>query len=386
MKIIHLEATPVSVPYLHREVSSQVSRDGVTDIVLRLETDEGTIGWGEACSGADVSSVLAAVEAMRPFVIGASPWDHAAVRERLFLYGLWQFRAPTGCFAFAGIEMAMWDLCGKEAGQPLYQLLGGAVRSSVNYFYYLSRGDDASLRDQCADGLARGYSVFYLKVGLEDEADERMVGTVRDALGPGPALRLDANGTWTLPQARRMLQRLEPLDIDFVEQPVRDHPVENLAELRRTSPVRVCANEGLWSVPQAYERIRSRQADVYCFSTYWVGGLSSFRQLALVADLEGTLVCKHTHGELGIAAAAGHHAMLTLPNVVQGNQQTAAMNEYDILTEQLPISAGADWGLPSRPGIGVDIDDGRLRQAAAYFSEHGQFLPYQPDATTRLLA
>jgi L-alanine-DL-glutamate epimerase-like enolase superfamily enzyme len=386
MKITQLEATPVSVPYRHREVSSQVSRDGVTDIVIRLDTDDGLTGWGEACSGADVTSVLAAVQAMRPFVVGADPWEHAAVRDRLFFYGLWQFRAPTACFAFAGIDMAMWDLCGKAAGQPLYRLLGGAVRSSVNYFYYLSRGDDASLHAQCADGLARGYSVFYLKVGVDEAADKRMVRAVRSALGAGPALRLDANGSWSLPQARRMLRALEPFDIDFIEQPVRDYPVESLAELRRASPVPVCANEGLWSVPQAYERIRSRQADVYCFSTYWVGGLASFVQLARVADLEGALVCKHTHGELGIAAAAGHHAMLTLPNVVLGNQQTAAINESDILTEDLPIAAGPDWSLPARPGIGVDIDAEALRRAADRFREHGQFLPYQPDATTRTRA
>ena len=85
----------------------------------------------------------------------------------------------------------------------------------------------------------------------------------------------------------------------------------------------VCANEGLWSEADAYARIVARQADVYCFSPYWVGSLGAFHRLAHVAHLEGLQVCKHTHGELGIAATACHHLVLTLPNGVEGHQQTA---------------------------------------------------------------
>ena len=168
-------------------------------------------------------------------------------------------------------------------------------------------------------------------------------------------------------------------DIDFVEQPVRHDPVRHMAELRARLPMPVCANEGLWSEADAYERIVSRQADVYCFSPYWVGSLAAFQRLAHVAHLEGLQVCKHTHGELGIAATACHHLVLTLPNGVEGHQQTAQMMAGDVLAEPLPIATGPRWGVPGGVGLGVEpvaeaIADGHRR-----YELEGQFLPYQAE-------
>lgn len=378
MKIASLEVTPVSVPYRHTERSSQISRDGVTQVVVRVGTDDGLEGWGEACTGADAGSVLAALRAMEPFVIGRDPWDAEAIRAELFFHGLWQFRAGTGNFAFAGIDMALWDLRGRAAGVPLYRLLGGRRRESVDYFYYLHRAGNDELRRQCEEGLAAGYGVFYLKVGLDEDRDERMVRALREALGQGPLIRLDANGAWTVGQARRMLQRLAPLGIDFVEQPVREVPLGHLRELRECSPIPVCANEGMWSESDAYARITGRQADVFCFSPYWVGSILAFQRLALIADLEGLQVCKHTHGELGLAAAAAQHVLLTLPNAVAGNQQTAQVLEGDILAEPLPIASGPTWGAIDGPGLGVRVDDAALADAARRYELDGQFRPWTP--------
>jgi L-alanine-DL-glutamate epimerase-like enolase superfamily enzyme len=117
MKVSNVTVTPVSIPYLHREVSSVVQRDGVSDILVRVETDDGLVGWGESCSGADVESVAAALRAMFPFVLGRSPWESESIRADLFYRGLWAFRKGTGSFAYAGIDMALWDICGKSVGQ-----------------------------------------------------------------------------------------------------------------------------------------------------------------------------------------------------------------------------------------------------------------------------
>jgi glucarate dehydratase len=233
LKVVSVEPIPVSVPYSHREVSSQVQRDGVTDILVRIEADNGLVGWGESSSGADACSVEAAIRAIAPMVVDRDPWHRDSLRHDMWFHGLWQFRAGTGNFAWAGIDMALWDLCGKDAGQPLHRLLGGAVRASATYFYYLSRGDDGDIAEQCRQGLELGFGVYYLKVGLDDTDDLRMVAAARSALGAAPLLRLDVNGVWTPGHALRMLTRLADYDIDFVEQPVRDHPVEALAEVRR---------------------------------------------------------------------------------------------------------------------------------------------------------
>jgi L-alanine-DL-glutamate epimerase-like enolase superfamily enzyme len=376
VKIAALETIPISVPYTHREVSSQVARDGVSDVLVKLTTDDGLVGWGEACCGADTASVDAALRAMAPFVVGRNPWNREAMRRDAFTHGLWQFRAGTGNFAWAGIDMALWDLCGRSCDQPLWRMLGGLQEPEPTYFYYLARGTREALADQVADGLSHGFDVFYLKVGLRDDEDLAMVAATREALGSGPLLRVDANGSWTLPQAVRMLRALEEFEIDFVEQPVRDHPIDLLADLRNRTRITICANEGLWTTADAYARMRARQADVFCFSQYWVGSILRFRQLAWLADCEGLQVCKHTHGELGLAAAAAHHVVLTLPNGVAGHQQTAYMLEHDVLTRPLPIASGPRWGTIDGPGLGVDVDADAVAHAAARYRAEGQYVPW----------
>jgi len=378
MKIAKLEFIPINIPYTHREVSSQVNRDGVSDVIVKATTDDGLVGWGEACSGANLASVEEALRAMAPFVLGRSPWSSEAIRADLWHKGIWMFRKPTASFAYAGIDMALWDICGKASNQPVYNLFGGKVRESADYFYYLARGTAESLVGQCREGVARGYRVFYLKVGLDIAAECEMVRIVRETLGPDRRLRLDANGAWTVNQAIRNLDMLDQFHIDFIEQPVMPDPVASMQEVRARTRVAVCANEGMWTAEDAYQQITRRTADVYCFSPYWVGSLAQFQRLSRVAAMEGLQVCKHTHGEFGIAAAAAHHIVLTLPNIVDGNQQTAQMMCDDVLKTPLPITHGPEWGVPEGVGLGIEVDEEKVRRYHESYRREGQIQPYDP--------
>ncbi len=375
-KVEKVEYFPVNINYTHMEKSSQVDRAGVSDIVVKATSSEGLVGWGESCSGANLASVLEALHAMTPFVVGNSTWESERIRTNLWHNGLWNFRKGTANFAYAGVDMALWDLCGKSVDQPLYRLLGGRLRNEVSYFYYLGWGDDDELTAQCLDGLGKGYRVFYLKVGKDIEVEKRMFDTVRSVLPSHARLRIDANGSWRTAEAIRNLARLGPEFIDFVEQPVAPEPIVNMKEVRARGGVPVCANEGLWSTEQAYQQISERTADVYCFSPFWVGSLLEFQRLARVAAFEGLQVCKHTHGEFGISAAASQHVLLTLPNIVEGNQQTAQMMQDDLLTERLPIADGPIWGTPTGSGLGVEVDEEKLARYHEDYLRHGQILPY----------
>ena len=377
MKIVSAQITAVNVAYVHREISSQVQRDGVTAGVVRLETDDGLVGWGEACSGADMESVLASARAMTPFILGNDPWRGEDMKRDAWHRGLWQFREPTGNFAWAGFDMAMLDVCGKQAGVPVHALLGGAQRDSVDYFWYLSGDDLDELLEYAQLGLERGYTTFYMKVGLDDDADLARVRAVRSFIGNDARLRVDANGAWSIAQARRLLAQLDDAHLDFVEQPVRQVPRDLLRDLRQLVATPVASNEGLWSEEQARERIEARVADVFCFSPYWVGSLRGFQRLGYLVYEHGAQVCKHTHGELGIAATAAQHVMLTLPSIVQGNQQTAAHMVGDVLAERLPIVDGPTWGIPSAPGLGVTIDERAMDEATLNYQRDGQFLSHQ---------
>jgi glucarate dehydratase len=378
MRIARLEFFPLSIPYTHRERSSQVNRDGVSDIVIKATTDDGLVGWGESCSGANLQSIYEALKAMEPFVLGRSPWESEAIRADLWQRGTWLFRKSTACFAYAGIDMALWDICGKASNQPLYHLFGGKVRNTVSYFYYLTWASLDDITAQCRDGLAKGYEVFYLKVGMDFNAEYEMVRTVRETIGPAAKLRLDANAAWGVSEALRNLTMLDAFHIDFIEQPVSPDPVSNMKEVRARTSVAVCANEGLWTAEDAYRQIRNRTADVYCFSPYWVGSLLQFQRISCLAAFEHFQVCKHTHGEFGIAAAAAHHVLLTVPSIVEGNQQTAQMMQDDVLTAALPIACSPKWGVPSGSGLGIEIDEQKVGIYSEYYRERGQFLPNDP--------
>lgn len=376
MRITDLRTIPASIAYLHVEHSSRVYRGGVTNVVVRLETDSGLIGWGEACSGADTASIEMAVRSMARYVVGRSPWESEAIARDVFGPGLWDYRPATGNFAFAGIDMALWDLCGKASGQPIYRLFGGAMRETVDYFYYLSRGTPDEIAAQCEDGRKRGYRCYYLKTGLDTPAEEAMIATIRDIAGPEALIRIDANEAWSVPEAVQILNRWHDLyGIDFAEAPVPARPHALMQDLRRRTPVALCANEGLSNPLDALAMIESRAADVLCFSSYWVGSLRRFHTLSQLAALHGQKVIKHTHGEFGIAAAAGQHMMLSLPNVAPGVQQTAAVMQDDVLATRLPIADGPAWGLIEAPGLGVDVDEDKLAKYAEAYRRDGQFLP-----------
>jgi len=379
MKIAKLEFTPVSVPYTHREVSSLVNRDGVTDIIVKATTDDGLVGWGESCSGANVTSVLGALEGMRPFVIGCSPWESERIRQELWHRGMWSWRQHTACFAYPGIDMALWDICGKASSQPLYNLFGGKVRETASYFFYCSQGSPEHVASQARDGVEKGFQVFYLKVGLNIEAELQMVRSLRETIGPAAKIRLDANGAWKVNEALRNLERLDEYKIDFIEQPVVQDPITNMLEVRNRCRIAISANEGLWTTADAHRQIAARTADVYCFSPYFTGSLAEFQKLSWLAHLEGLQICRHTHGELGITAAACHHILLTLPNVVDGNQQTAHVMTDDIVVDTIPITHGPNWGVPSGVGIGIEVDEEKLGKYHELFNRHGQFVPYDPD-------
>jgi glucarate dehydratase len=378
MKIAAVDFFPVSIPYRHAEISSRVSRGGVSDVVVRMTTGNGRIGWGECCSGADSLSVLAAAQAMAPFLIGRSPADGQLIRREIYGKGLWDYRVQTGNFAWAGLDMAMLDLVGQDAGLPIWRLLGGRGSAEpISYFYYLARDTSEGLARQCEEALAADYEHFYLKVGLDSAEDERMIADVRAAIGPDGKLRIDANEAWSTPDAAKLIRRWdEAYDLDFVEAPIRARPVRHMARLRERLEVRLCANEGLGSETEVLEMIAADAADVLCFSSYWVGGLQQFLTLARVAELAGIKACKHSHGEFGIAAAAHQHALLALGDGARGHQHTAAVLADDLLEEELPIRTGPFWGEIEGAGLGVRVDASKLERYHNLFISQGQFMPW----------
>jgi L-alanine-DL-glutamate epimerase-like enolase superfamily enzyme len=378
MKIVRLDAIPVSVPYRLRETSAIIDRGGVSDVIVKLVTDTGLVGWGEACKATDTLALEHGVRACAPLVLGRDPWEHEAILADIYKRGLWYLQPMFGNSILAGIDMALWDICGKDCSRPLYQMLGGARRASVNYAHYVRWDlDPSTVADQAREGVERGYSVFYMKAGVDEAAEERILETVRGVIGPDRKIRIDCNQAWSVPTAIRLINRWHAaFDLDFVEAPVPHEPLENMTDVRRAVTAPLSANEGLWRESDVVRMIRARCADYLCFSPHLVGSIRRFVALAHLGDLEGMQLCKHTRGELGISASAVHQVMLAAPNACAGQQQNAARLSGDVVKARLPIADGPDWATIDIPGIGVEVDEERVRAYHENFLRNVDFAPF----------
>jgi len=377
MKIDKIDLYPVSVPYKVIEKSSRVYRSGVSDIIIKITTDDGIVGWGEATRTASAKVIIESLEAMKPVLMNQDPWQNLKHEKNIYDEALWHWSAVTANLAYAGIDMALWDIYGKQVNKPIYQLLGGSLRDEVSYFYYLTWTDINDLIKQCQDGINKGYDVFYLKIGKDEVLEEEMVKVVRETIGPSKKIRLDTNMSWNIPQAKKLINKWhEKYSIDFFEAPVQIEPLTQMQELKSSISSSLCVNEGLWKENEFIDIINSRCGDYLCCSHYYVGSVRKFLHLAYLSNYYGWLICKHTHGELGLTAAIGQHLMLNIPNACEGHQQTAQNMVDDILTEPIPITNKPIWKKIEKPGLGVEVDEDKVLFYNKKFLEEGEFLPY----------
>ena len=377
MKIDKIDLYPVSVPYKVIEKSSRVYRSGVSDIIIKITSDDGIVGWGEATRTASAKVIVESLEAMKPVLMNQDPWQNLKHEKNIYDEALWHWSAVTANLAYAGIDMALWDIYGKQVNKPIYQLLGGSLREQVSYFYYLTWTDINDLIKQCQDGINKGYDVFYLKIGKDEVLEEEMVKVVREAIGPTKKIRLDTNMSWNIPQAKKLINKWhEKYSIDFFEAPVQIEPLTQMQELKSSISSSLCVNEGLWKENEFIDIINSRCGDYLCCSHYYVGSVRKFLHLAYLSNYYGWLICKHTHGELGLTAAIGQHLMLNIPNACEGHQQTAQNMVDDILTEPIPITNKPIWKKIEKPGLGVEVDEDKVLFYNKKFLEEGEFLPY----------
>ena len=377
MKIDKIDLYPVSVPYKVIEKSSRVYRSGVSDIIIKITSDDGIVGWGEATRTASAKVIIESLEAMKPVLMNQDPWQNLKHEKNIYDEALWHWSAVTANLAYAGIDMALWDIYGKQVNKPIYQLLGGSLRDEVSYFYYLTWTDINDLIKQCQDGINKGYDVFYLKIGKDEILEEEMVKVVRETIGPSKKIRLDTNMSWNIPQAKKLINKWhEKYSIDFFEAPVQIEPLTQMQELKSSISSSLCVNEGLWKENEFIDIINSRCGDYLCCSHYYVGSVRKFLHLAYLSNYYGWLICKHTHGELGLTAAIGQHLMLNIPNACEGHQQTAQNMVDDILTEPIPITNKPIWKKIEKPGLGVEVDEDKVLFYNKKFLEEGEFLPY----------
>lgn len=366
MKIIRIETIPVLVPIKpHLAIrSSQGMHDASPFLLLKVHTDEGIVGLGEASctpiwSGEDHFTAAHYIEStLAPALLGRDPRDVTAITSLLdrLLAGI--------VFTKSAIEMACWDILGKAAGLPLYRLFGGAIRECIPLKFSISGAEPKRATEIASWAIGQGFRAVKVKVGADPAADIARVRAVREAVGPGIRIGVDANGGWTVRDAIRTIRILEDeCGIFFVEQPVSAVDPCWMAEVRRAVRVPIIADESAFNLQQAVAIARNGAADVLSVYVGKGGGIGGARNMAAVAEAAGLTCTVGSNLELGVASAAMIHLALATPGIGAESFPCDIIGPYyydeNLLTAPPPLGDGFAYPLDG-PGLGVELDDERI--------------------------
>ena len=339
---------------------------GSAVVLVEVETDAGIAGIGESTASLAAEGTVAALRAVEPLFAGQPVHDVARLCHEARHLGSFNHTPWHADFVLAGFEMALWDVIGKAAGQPVYRLLGGAVRDEVDYFGFVQGDTTEELVEDARDLAADGYGVIYLKVGRGDAADAANTAAVREAIG-SRRLRLDPNCAWSVPDAIRMIHRLEPFDIDWVEQPTSLLSISAMRQVREAVNVPIAADQSVFTPADVYDICRQRAADAIVLSPHEAGGLLAFGRAAAIAEAAGVPVCLHGQGVSGLTDAAQHHLGLCTANLTDGNQIMHQLLREDIVATPDLTPVNGKIGMLDAPGLGVELDGDAVARAAELY-------------------
>lgn len=334
-------------------------RAGSTRLICEVTTKSGLKGYGETICLLDfVPAVFEKVVA--PLAIGRSVADVEKLTRHAEGAGYYHHKRAL-VFALSAVEMAMWDALGKHAGLPLHALWGGAYRERIDICAYVYITDPEAVAEELIDYRNRGFRSFKLKVGLDPQQDVALVAAARRVLGPSANLRVDPNGAWTPGTARRMIEKLRPYDLQYVEQPLPVDDMVGLAELRRSSPVPICIDEGAYTLQETMTAIRLGAADVVLLDPHEAGGLWQCLKTGAVCEAASMHVGMHSGGELGLTQAAYLHLAASMPNATIALDTIYHTHVDDILVDRIVFEDGKA-AVPTAPGLGVVVDVDKLEK------------------------
>jgi L-alanine-DL-glutamate epimerase-like enolase superfamily enzyme len=382
MKIADVRTTVVAVPQKREYRSSwRRSYQGSTPqlaVLVELETDEGLIGIGEspAVWAGRPEATVALIDAVRDLIVGADPLENDVLRRRLYAEtGMAHLGTQGASWALSGVDTALWDLVGRAVGQPLHRLWGGAWRTSSPFYGDVPPGEPPEMAEDAARWVERGFRTIYLKVGFGAETDLARVAAIRQAIGSGPRIRVDANQAWSPGAARTIIERLAEFELEYVEQPTLASNLDEMAALRRMVPVPILAHEASLTVEGSLATIAKQAADALQLDPRFDAGITGARTAALMAEAAGLPVVTHTFGELGVGTAAVLQLHAAHRNFVLDNQTYYWNLEDDVIAGGLLEWRGCELEVPTGPGLGVDLDRDRVAHYASLYEREVRDAP-----------
>lgn len=339
----------------------------LTHCLVKVETDAGVTGYGEISDGwgCEYAVVADAIvrEAIARFVVGRDPRQPDAILRRAWAW-LRRRQGTTWLMAQAmsGVEIALWDIAGKLADRPTYELLGGDGAAVPIYIggNFLSQGDATVHLRHFAPFLARGVRGAKVRLGKEWVEELRTLAALRTAIGPQVALFIDGNEAFSPKTAQRIAPLLAECGVGFFEEPCPRDDRVGLARLVATSPVPIAYGEHVFGIAGFLELAEGGLADVWQPDAAICGGISEFRRIAALAAARGVRLSPHSAGT-PIGFAANLHAASGAPTLYL-LEYSARMDELSTLfTGGAKIASDRieDGALrpPDGPGIGIEPTD-----------------------------
>ncbi|HEY1542752.1 MAG TPA: enolase C-terminal domain-like protein [Xanthobacteraceae bacterium] len=363
MKITLIEPIAVAFPMKKPVHMAGVEIRQADNVLVRLETDTGLVGWGEAASaptmtGETVESMMAAIAYMVPAVLGRDPEDIAGASAAM------NGRIYGNQAAKAAVEIAVHDLVGRATGRPAYALLGGKVRDRIPVLGVISNGElAADLRDAAHKRL-EGFEAFKIKVGIDKPlVDAERTRRICDVLGGDCLISSDANTGWSTEEGMQYVRAVAGSGLTFFEQPVAADDIDGMAAVAAAAgEIAISADESLHSlldIRRYHERQAARGASL---KTIKLGGMRGAVAAGRLCDEFGMSVnvaCKT--GESSIACAAGLHIAAALPQLAWGFTPSIEGLAEDATARPIRIERG-HVKVSDQPGLGIDVDEDRIRR------------------------
>ena len=340
-------------------------------ILIEIEAENGVKGYGESIATPSGEGVKAFIDSASSVLIGEDIFQNQRIIKKCY-HSLFQAHgtcsAPRfGAQILSGLEMALWDLCGKIVERPLHELLGGKYRDKIEYFGFIQGNSADELAIDAKKLSKNGHKVIYGKIGREESTDVQIVKKVREAVGKDIRLRFDPNEAWDLVTAKRMIEKLEEFSIEMIEQPCNHMNISVLKQIKDLNKVSIGVDQSVFNLNDLFQIALLNAADLVVLGLHETGGIGGLKKAAAVAESAGLNICIHGLHETGITTCAANQVAATIPNLDDGNQFMNHLIESDIINS--PDLTLQNGGLPvlDGPGLGFEINFEAVQEAKEKF-------------------
>ncbi len=345
--VVEVPQTPPLAPYRSHIRSSSTTQSAI----VRVDTDEGITGWGE-----HNINFLPNISARR--MEQAAQWAVGRDAQNISRFHV---ECPLESRLKSGIELALWDICGKAVGLPVAVLLGGIIRDRVEVAACMGIQSYERAKEIAVWYVEQGFGTLKTKAGSDMREDLEMVRGIRDAVGDKLKLRIDPNRAYSPQQALELCRELEQYDLQYLEQPIPAEPLSDATWLRQQTCVPIAVNESVIGPSSVIEILQADAAAFILPDTHIAGGILPCVAIGRICEAANIPCIMHCGHDLGPKTAAMLHVAASCPAYSLANDTTYYGLEDDILTERLKIERGT-IGVPQKPGLGIEVDPERLQR------------------------